>query len=211
MTTPSLLVHIRHGHAPSFFPGKSDREIPLSDEGLAHAKRVGLRLAERFGTFDQVIHSTYLRSRQTAYAQLNAYSFGEISKMVVREDPLLDERNLGAVYGLDPAEVEKRFPELAAHWQQERELRARYPEGNRLLDVVENVSQLLGTLPKGKRVLLCGHWGTHWSLRYLLEGLSEDDLLRAMAEEHPENCSLLIFEPADGKLVLREKNIMLSP
>jgi 2,3-bisphosphoglycerate-dependent phosphoglycerate mutase len=211
MNTPSLLVHLRHACHPVTSPGLTDKQIPLHDCGLAHAVRNGAFLYDRFSSFDYVAHSQHVRSRQTARAQLAAYPPEERSRVVVEEVPALNERRHGFTQGMSMQERRARFPNLVARLEAQGEFRAEYPGGNSLMKMADAVKGFLPGLPDGKKALLCGHWGIHWVLRYLIEGMTEEEFLKEIAtpQAHPQNCSLLVYERRNGRLQLIEKNLLL--
>lgn len=228
MQRPSLLLHIRHGESLAeqcrkgrrYFScdqdrrplyGMTDRTVPLTAKGMRHAEATGRNLCERFGSPEVIIHSTYLRSRQTAEAIVCACPSG----VQVREDPLLDERDMGMAFLLTEDEVRFRYPDLDRYWARRGELRAEYPQGESFLHTVLRVRRLLRGLSAewvGRQVCLVGHWGTSFALRHELEGWSEAETLSAMGREHPPNCSMLAyrFDPAVGKMIVEARNLVLA-
>jgi broad specificity phosphatase PhoE len=231
MEFPELLVHVRHGESliqslrgnSRYFPddnsrqpflGLNDKHIPLTNKGKKEASETGVRLLERYGKFDVVLHSQYLRSKQTAEALIRSYTKVESKDINFVETELLNERSMGEVFNLTEKEVNERFPELKDHWTKEGEIRAQYPRGDSLANVRQRMLSLLILISRiwpGNKICLVGHWGTSMMLRGIIEEISDSDLLQLMADEYPPNCSILAYEydPNKNRLDLKEKNLVI--
>ena len=117
MERPSLLVLVRHAESlrnrvkkhNTYFPdeesrmfvkGIADHKIPLTECGIEQSIKTGVCLKERFGAFNYVFHSGYLRTVQTMEGILKAYSIEERANMKVRMSHLIRERNPGFTYDM---------------------------------------------------------------------------------------------------------------
>jgi broad specificity phosphatase PhoE len=168
---------------------QSDADVPLSENGRAQAAALGHWLAalppEERPTL--VLSSPYVRARDTARLSLRA-----IGSPPVRLDERLRDRELGRLYGLTPRGVEARFPEEAASRRRTGKFYYRPPGGESWADVALRLRVLLADLDRdrpGERVLVFAHDVVIVLIRYLLENLSEADILEI--EKTPvANCSV---------------------
>ncbi|HVM76778.1 MAG TPA: histidine phosphatase family protein [Candidatus Paceibacterota bacterium] len=208
---PSLLVHVRHTQ-PDERPGVADRDLPLSAHGKHHIREIAWEMYRQFGAFDCVFYSQFRRSHDVAREIVAPYTEPQRNMTCFIEAPLLNERNRGGAFGLTEEEIAERFPEFAQSLRKPfGEIRERYPNGENLWRVLFRVSHFAEKeLPMwtGKKICISGHWGTALALRYALQNHSYADLMRIMGTEHPPHGSLLVFEPENGRMVLREKNLL---
>lgn len=144
--------------------------------------------------------SPYLRAVSTA--ELALYDTG----VPVSRDERLRDRELGILDGLTGHGVRQRFPD-------EAERRARLgkfyywpPGGEAWTDVALRLRALLGDLRRdhaGQRVLLFGHDALVFLLRYLVEGLTEPELMELTRAHVIANCSITDWSAdVDGRLRL---------
>jgi 2,3-bisphosphoglycerate-dependent phosphoglycerate mutase len=105
------LVVIRHGETAwnraTRIQGHTD--IPLSDLGLAQARRLAGALAEE--PLAAIYASDLSRARQTAEALAGVHG------LPVRCDAALRERAFGRFEGLSWSEIEQAYPDEAARWR----------------------------------------------------------------------------------------------
>jgi 2,3-bisphosphoglycerate-dependent phosphoglycerate mutase len=104
----SILVLLRHGesvwNAENLFTGWVD--VPLSDDGVAEARRGGELLAEK-GPLPDVVHTSVLRRAiNTANVSLDVC---ERHWIPVRRDWRLNERHYGALQGKNKAQVRESY------------------------------------------------------------------------------------------------------
>jgi broad specificity phosphatase PhoE len=220
---PALLVLVRHGEsvrnvakrANRFFlddearkhvRGIPDHRIPLSDEGRRQAIEAGRALRERFGPFDQVYHSGYLRTVDTTKHLLDAYPPDERARIRVRHHLFIRERDPGYAYDMTDAEATAAFPWLQDYWTTFGPFFARPPGGESLAQVCERVYTFLQKLSRtmgGKRVLIVTHAGTIWCIRYVLERWTYDEAEHRFRTERIPNASITSYErQPDGRLAL---------
>src|SRR5690606_35377316 len=115
----------------------------LSDEGRRQAIEAGVALRERFGLFEQVYPSGYLRTVDTTKLLLDAYPPDERERMRVRHHLFILERDPGHAYDMTDAEATDAFPWLQDYWTTFGPFFARPPGGERLAQVCERVYTFL--------------------------------------------------------------------
>ncbi|MGI8332366.1 histidine phosphatase family protein [Actinomadura scrupuli] len=166
-----------------------DADVPLSDNGRAQAVALGHWLAalppEERPTM--VLSSPYVRALETARISLSG-----IGSPQVTPDERLRDRELGSLYGLTPNGVIARFPEEAALQRRIGKFYYRPPGGESWADVALRLRVLLGDLGRdhpGERVLVFAHDVIIVLTRYILENLTEADIMEI--EKTPvANCSV---------------------
>jgi 2,3-bisphosphoglycerate-dependent phosphoglycerate mutase len=102
------LVLLRHGesiwNAENLFTGWVD--VPLSDDGMAEARRAGELLGEK-GPLPEVVHTSVLRRAiNTANVSLDVC---ERHWIPVRRDWRLNERHYGALQGKNKAQIREEY------------------------------------------------------------------------------------------------------
>jgi broad specificity phosphatase PhoE len=225
---PALLVIVRHAEsarnqakkgsvyfaddaARRIVRGTPDHLVELTEDGHKQALETGIAIRERFGVFDYVYTSGYLRTEQTAQGLLAAYTEAERERMQVRMNLFIRERDSGFAYDMTEAEAEAAFPWLSEYWQTFGGFMARPPGGESLADVVARVHTFLDTLFRdrvGQKVLVVTHGGTIRCLRFALERW---DYARAEGwppGQAPANCGVTVYRRSeDGeRLVLEDYN-----
>ncbi|MDH6575596.1 histidine phosphatase family protein [Kitasatospora sp. MAP5-34] len=215
---PSVLVATRHGESLANVEfqlaaetgaltvpiASRDADIPLSLHGQAQAQALGrwwagLPAADRPRA---VWCSPYVRAAETARIALAQSSgLGAVPVgLPVRYDERLRDRELGVLEMLTAPAIEKEYPAEAARRRKMGELYYRPPGGESFLDVALRVRSLLRDLGEeetGQPVLLVAHDCTVLMIRYVLDRLTEPQLL----ELGPvRNCSAARWRSRDGRL-----------
>lgn len=221
---PAELLVVRHGESagnvardlaeaaghPMIEIAERDMDVPLSDDGARQAEALGRWLAERSSRPTVVLASPYERARRTAEI---AATVGGIDVPVVL-DERLREREFGVLDRLTRAGIVERFPEQA-------ELRARVgkfyhrpPGGESWCDVGLRVRSALDSISRahhGERVVVVAHQVVIHMFRYVLEGLTEEEVLSLSRERDLANCSVTTFRPdparPDGMALLRVDDV----
>lgn len=154
-----------------------DADVELSGTGREQALALGGLLAgfpdDRHAA---VWSSPYLRARQTA--ELAVHTGGWTTPVLL--DERLRDRELGILDMLTPAGVEARLPREAERRRWLGKFYYRPPGGESWADVVLRLRSLLADLDRlypGQRVLLVCHDAVILLIRYILEGLTEGELL----------------------------------
>ena len=170
-----------------------DPDVPLSDTGRAQAEALGRRLArlpeEKRPT--AALSSPFARALTTA--QLATAGLG----IRVRTDERLRERDFGAFGGMTRAGIREQFPDEA----QRRDLLGKFyyrpPGGESWADVALRIRSLLATEALRhdcERLLVVAHQAVIWVFRYVLEELTEQELLAVDREEQVANASVTRYE-----------------
>jgi broad specificity phosphatase PhoE len=183
-----------------------DADIPLSERGRLQAAALGRRLAalppdERPTA---VVSSPYVRSLDTARIAL--------AELEQRPDLLVDERlrdrEMGVLYRLTAHGVRARFPEEAERKERIGKFYYRPPGGESWVDMLLRLRSAYRDIDldhPGGRVLVVAHDAVVVLTRYIVERLSERELMRI--ERTPiGNCSFTRWVRRDGALRPAEYN-----
>ncbi|MEV4843353.1 histidine phosphatase family protein [Micromonospora matsumotoense] len=166
-----------------------DADVPLSDTGEQQARATARWLADLPADRrpDLAVVSPYLRALRTAELALAD------TGIPASVDERLRDRELGILDGLTGHGVARRFPDEAARRHRLGKFYYRPPGGESWTDVALRLRTLLGDLRRdhqGRRVLLFGHDALVFLLRYLVEGLSEAELMGLTRKHVIANCSV---------------------
>lgn len=183
-----------------------DPDVPLSGTGRAQAEALGRHLAAL--PEDQrptaVLSSPFARALTTA--QLATAGLG----VRVRSDERLRERDFGAFDGMTGAGIREQFPDEARRRDLLGKFYYRPPGGESWADVALRLRSLLATEALRhdcERLLVVAHQAVIMVFRYVLEELTEQELLEVDREDQVANASLTRYERNDaGDLVLAEFN-----
>jgi probable phosphoglycerate mutase len=152
-----------------------------------------------------------VRAEQTARVALNQAGMGDVD---VFTDDRLREREFGMLDRLTGAGIVDRFPEQANARAFLGKFYHRPPGGESWCDVALRLRSVLDTLSRdhwGDRVLLVTHQVVILMFRYLLEHLTESEILAIDHATEVANCSLTVYDfdasaGRRGGLVLRTFN-----
>ncbi|NQD90413.1 histidine phosphatase family protein [Paenarthrobacter sp. CM16] len=176
-----------------------DADVNLSGTGQEQAKALGTalaRIAEEFRP-DAVVSSPYARARQTAEIAVEAAGW----PIKIRSDERLRDRELGILDRLTRLGVERRYPDEAERRLWLGKLYYRPPGGESWADValrLRSVLDELNTLGRGHRVMLVCHDAVILLVRYVLEGMSEDQILDLAASTSVLNASITRYVRPTG-------------
>jgi len=149
------LILIRHGETEwnRSLRFQGHRDIPLSEEGRAQARKIAHRLSTE--KIDAAYASDLSRALETAK------TIAEYHNLDVKVTPELKEINFGHWEGLTHSEIDSRFPDSMAQWLK-NPMETRIPGGESMNDVslrcMAGVSQILAE-NTGKNVLIAAHGG----------------------------------------------------
>ena len=182
-----------------------DADVPLSDTGKEQAAAVGRWLAGVPADHrpQVIVVSPYLRAQQTAALTVRNLAEEDVAVPAVTDERLRD-RELGVIDLLTHRGVRARLPLEEARRQRLGKFYYRPPGGEAWTDVALRLRDLLRDLREaydGGRVLLVAHDAVVMLLRYLVEGLSERELLDLARTTSIANCSVSSWRREDGKLV----------
>jgi broad specificity phosphatase PhoE len=226
---PDRLWIVRHGesagnvardraradNAVSYDFGTRDADVPLSCLGERQADALGrwfaaLPAEQRPDVF---LCSPYVRTRQTMQRVLQQ---GGVDCDRIVYDERLREREFGIFDGLTRLGVEQHFPDQARALTLIGKFYHRPPGGESWCDVILRLRSLVDTITReyrGDRVLVVAHQVTVLCFRYLLERMTEAQILEIDRQKDVANCAITgyAFDPSrghTGKLVLERYNFV---
>ena len=174
-----------------------DPDVPLSETGCSQAQALGRWMAdlpdEQRPT--AVLSSPFTRALTTA--QLAA----EPLRLKVRIDERLRERDFGAFDGMTGAGIREEYPQEAERRDLLGKFYYRPPGGESWADVALRIRSLLATEAlrhDGERLVCFSHQAVIMVFRYVLEELTEQQLLDIDKHEQVANTSVTRYELADG-------------
>ena len=181
-----------------------DVDVPLSDLGQRQAEAAGRWFAAL--PEDQrpeiLLSSPYVRARQTAEAICTAGGLAGGAKATVL-DERLREREFGVFDGLTTRGIREKYPEEAAHRAKMGKFYHRAPGGESWADVILRLRSAMNSISlqyEGKRVLIVCHQVVVLCLRYVLEELTEAQILDIDRQAEILNCGICAYDfAADDK------------
>jgi broad specificity phosphatase PhoE len=217
---PQVLWLVRHGesmgnvadaHAQRAKAGRldldvRDPDVPLSDTGRSQAEALGKWLAElpEEQRPTAALSSPFKRALTTA--KLATANLG----VRVRTDERLRERDFGAFDGMTGAGIREQFPDEAKRRDLLGKFYYRPPGGESWADVALRIRSVLATEGQRydcERLMIVAHQAVIMVFRYVLEELTEQELLAVDKEEQVANASLTRYDrDADGNLRLTSFN-----
>lgn len=222
---PSSLTLVRHGesegnladlaakraHAEALDLDMRDADVDLSDDGVKQATALG-RWLEQLGEDDRPqigIVSPYQRARRTAEIAVESGA----RNVTLKRDERLRERELGLLDGLTWAGIRKRLPDEVERRDKLGKFYYRPPVGESWADVALRVRSVTATLQAGypgRRILIVTHQAVVMVFRYVLEELTEQELLDIDGESVLANCSITRYtaEPGDTSMTLQDYNVV---
>jgi len=189
-----------------------DVDVPLSALGERQAAALGrwfdgLPLDERPTV---MLSSSYVRARRTAeiMREIAGINPGLVPLIV---DERLREKEFGILDRLTTSGIQERYPAQAEARRLLGKFYHRPPGGESWCDVILRLRSVIDTLTREysqERVLIVCHSVVVLCVRYLLERMTEEDILAIDRAEEVANCSVTSyqFDPAlgkHGKLALR--------
>ena len=194
-----------------------DADVPLSALGERQAQALG-RWFARQPPEEQptvVLASPYKRAQQTAGLVLDSAGLAREEDSLIM-DERLREKEFGILDRLTHAGILAKYPEQAEFRRLLGKFYHRPPGGESWCDVILRLRSAINMLTReysGERVLLVGHSVVVLCFRYLLERMTEDQILEVDRTNEVANCSVTsyVFEAErgrHGKLILREFNFV---
>ncbi len=229
-TWPSVLWIVRHGESAgnvareaAYQASKAkidinqrDIDVPLSERGVRQARALGHWFGEQSEESQPtaILTSPYLRALRTA--ELIRESAGlDAERVTTTCDERLREKEFGILDKFTRDGIAQVHPEQAELRLILGKFYHRPPGGESWCDVILRLRSVLDTLTReypGERVLIVCHSVVVSCFRYLLERMSEQDILKVDQENEVSNCSVTHYEldPTRGRhlpLALREYNM----
>lgn len=228
---PERLWIVRHGESAGNVARKAayeaglaridiaerDVDVPLSALGEEQACALGRWFAamppeERP---DVVVTSPYLRARRTAQAIADCGGVSpDLPEFTV--DERLREKEFGILDRLTASGIRADHPDQAEFRRILGKFYHRPPGGESWCDVILRLRSAMDTIGlhhSGRRVLIVGHQVVVLCLRYLLENLSESEVLAIDAQGDVANCGVTEYrfdesQGKHGRLVLERYNFV---
>ena len=173
------LILIRHGqsvwNAENRFTGWTD--VDLSEKGVEEAEEAGNELRDQ--VIDVIHTSDLIRAKRTAEIVIRANVSSKDT--VTKSDWRLNERNYGALQGLNKAETaEKHGAEQVRIWR--RSFDVAPPEGESLEMTAKRTipyfeEEILPDLESGESVLVSAHGNSLRSIVMHIEGISPEEIV----------------------------------
>jgi broad specificity phosphatase PhoE len=228
---PHFLWIVRHGQSagnvarelaeaaasPLIEVATRDMDTPLSALG----ERQSAALGRWFGAMPRerqptiVLCSPYVRAVQTTRLALEAARIPH-DAVTWQRDERLREKEFGVLDRLTKLGIRQKYPELAQQRRHVGKFYFRPPGGESWCDVILRLRSVLDTITREyrrERVLIVAHQVIVSCLRYLLERMSEAQILDLDRGTAVPNCSVTAYEfdpraGRVGKLVPRLVNFV---
>ncbi|MEO7217388.1 MAG: histidine phosphatase family protein [Gemmatimonadaceae bacterium] len=224
---PSMLYIVRHGESAGNLARDAanasrdlviksttrDVDVPLSPLGIRQATALG----DWFGAIPLeqrptvVLTSPYLRARQTAEIinSLGRFPYANDAVKLI-QDERFREKEFGILDGLTRYGILDRFPDQAALRNSLGKFYHRPPGGESWCDVIlrlRSAFEMLCQVYHGERVLVVAHSVVVLCMRYIVEELTEQEILSIDRANEVANCSVTRFDldakqGTTGRLVL---------
>jgi probable phosphoglycerate mutase len=190
-----------------------DVDVPLSDLGHEQAEAAGRWFAElpEADKPEVLLSSPYIRARQTAEAICAAGGLAGGAKPTIT-DERLREREFGVFDGLTTKGIKEQYPTEAAHRAKMGKFYHRPPGGESWADVILRLRSALNTINlqyANKSVLIVCHQVVVLCIRYILEELSEADILAIDKQADILNCGICAFDFEPNHLSLCVPKLVL--
>lgn len=195
-----------------------DVDVPLSPLGEQQAEALGHWFADDKGNGrpDVILASPYLRARETARIFRDAG--GADADEPICADERLREKEFGILDGLTTAGIRALMPEQAEFRRLLGKFYHRPPGGESWCDVIFRLRSLMDTVSlhyAGRDVMIVAHQVVVLCMRYVIENLSEAEILAIDKAGEVANCSVTEYAHddaagKDGGLVLVRYNVTAS-
>ncbi len=176
---------------------RRDVDVPLSARGEQQSAALG-RWFGKMGADARpqvVLTSPYLRAQHTAQLVVAGAGIAPEDITFV-SDERLREKEFGILDRLTKAGIQAKYPEQVEFRQAIGKFYHRPPGGESWCDVILRLRSMIDTLTReyrGERVLIVAHSVVVFCFRYLLERLSEEQLLRIDREMDVANCAVTSY------------------
>lgn len=193
-----------------------DVDVPLSELGWQQSDALG----RWFAALPQdhrpnvVVASPYKRAFQTA--GIIAGLIGSDPKLTISTDERLREREFGILDRLTRRGIEELHPDQAEFRRILGKFYHRPPAGESWCDVILRLRSALDTISlhyANERVLIVAHQAVVLCMRYIIENLTEQQILDIDREDDVLNCGVTEYTAAPDKdvgggLVLKRYNFV---
>jgi len=196
---------------------RRDVDVPLSDRGEEQARALGhwfeMMPVEERPTV--VLTSPYIRSHRTAEIALEAARI-DSSDFTFIADERLREKEFGILDRLTKFGIEAKYPDQMEYRRAIGKFYHRPPGGESWCDVILRLRNVIDTLTREyrrERVLIVAHSVVVLCFRYLLERMTEEQILEIDRESDVANCAVTsyVYDASigkNGKLALSQYNFV---
>jgi len=171
-----------------------DMDVPLSERGRGQAAALGRWLSENRRDQPTVAFSSpYVRAQETARVALDVAGLDHVELVI---DERLREREFGVLDRLTKLGIEERFPEEAAARRRVGKFYHRPAGGESWCDVALRVRSALDSVTRehaGERLLIVAHQVVVLMFRYVLEHMTEQEILAVDRAYQLANCSVTTY------------------
>jgi 2,3-bisphosphoglycerate-dependent phosphoglycerate mutase len=175
-----------------------DVDVPLSALGQEQSRALGRWFAAMPGVErpNVLLVSPYLRARQTAAAIQEPGGVAAGVPMII--DERLREKEFGILDRLTKLGIEERFPDQATLRARIGKFYFRPPGGESWCDVILRLRSVLDTISlhhsePGDRVLIVAHQVIVLCMRYLIETMTESEILTIDRAAEVANCGVTSY------------------
>ena len=184
-----------------------DVDVPLSDTGKGQAQALGAWMADQPPEEQPTVVwvSPYVRALQTAEIALASASLAV--PLVV--DERLREREFGVLDGLTRRGIEAQWPEEAARRTAIGKFYHRPPGGESWTDALLRVRSAVSDVRRdcaGQRVLIVAHQVVVLLVRYVVESMTEHEILAIDRKGDVANCAVTAYLGEGDSLRLERYN-----
>jgi broad specificity phosphatase PhoE len=169
-----------------------DMDVPLSPLGERQSEAVGHWFRDNVEPPDTLLTSPYVRAVRTAELLAEAAEW----RLPIIQDERLREKEFGVIDALTSAGILSRHPEQATFRKALGKFYHRAPGGESWCDVIlrlRSVADALRLEYSGQRVVIVCHSVVVLCFRYLLEKLTEQEILAIDREHDVANCSITSY------------------
>jgi 2,3-bisphosphoglycerate-dependent phosphoglycerate mutase len=175
-----------------------DVDVPLSDLG----QRQAIALGRWFGELPPeerptiVLTSPYLRARHTAGLIVETAGMSADSYSLI-VDERFREKEFGILDRLTSVGVREQYPDQAEFRRLLGKFYHRPPGGESWCDVIlrlRSAAEMISREHCGERVVVVGHAVVVLCMRYILEHMTESELLAVDKKGELANCSVTLYE-----------------
>ena len=187
------------------FP-EQEADVPLSETGEKQSARIGNWFAKHTDKPTVVFCSPYTRARETARIILESARFDNLK---IHFDERLRERELGIFDRLTRRGAREKFPEECAERERLGKFYYRPRGGENWADVAERVSGFwldAKSACAGENVLIVTHEAVIRLFRYVLENLTEAEILVIDRACDVGNCAITKYRFENDAPVLETDN-----
>jgi broad specificity phosphatase PhoE len=218
---PEALLWVRHAEsrgnlanseaeqsgAPRLELSHRDPDMPLSERGCEQAAALGAAWQEQDSQQrpNVLLSSPYERAMQTAQVAAERARWDA----EIRRDERLRERDLGILDGFTKTGILEEFPQEAERRKWLGKFYYRPPGGESWADVAGRVRSVMADVEReygGQRVALVTHQAVILLARYVLEALTEQQVLDIDRHDQLANTSVTRYRRADRGWALVEFN-----